>query len=154
MCVCVCVCVCVFITFDLLDSSYCKTSVTYMRCSDQRSFVLSMTRGFCQVPSSPFPNLSYLTSKDETPARQKTGEKNDIIYWIREKTRKISKISLWTYPFQMSFLLGGEGSWEGQGLILEEKKWIKKCMGTPPSSVTESHTSCKNVLRNPSSFQL
>ena len=48
----VCVCVCVFIIFDLLASSYCKTSVTHMRCSDQRSFVLSMTRGFCQLSSS------------------------------------------------------------------------------------------------------
>ena len=35
---------------------------------------------FCQVPSSLFPNLSYFTSKDVTPARRKTGEKtNDIM---------------------------------------------------------------------------
>ena len=50
-------CVCVFILFHLLASSDCKTSVTYLRCSDQRSFVESIARGFCQVPSSPFPNL-------------------------------------------------------------------------------------------------
>ena len=69
MCVCVCAracvraCVCVFILFHLLVSSGCTTSVTYVRCSDQRSFVVSITRGFCQVLSSPFPNLSYFTSK-------------------------------------------------------------------------------------------
>ena len=32
-----CVCVCVFILFHLLVSSGCTTSVTYVRCSDQRS---------------------------------------------------------------------------------------------------------------------
>ena len=79
MCVCVCVfvcvCVCVFILFHLLASSDCKTSVTYLRCSDQRSSVVNIARGFCQVPSSPFPNLSYFNSKDVTLSRQKTGEK-------------------------------------------------------------------------------
>ena len=65
VCVCVCVCVCMFILFHQLISSGCMTSVTYMRCSEQRSFVESITRGFCQVPSSPFLSLSYFTSKDE-----------------------------------------------------------------------------------------
>ena len=65
VCVCVCVCVCMFILFHLLISSGCMTSVTYMRCSEQRSFVVSITRGFCQVSSSPFLSLSYFTSKDE-----------------------------------------------------------------------------------------
>ena len=84
-------CVCVFILFHLLVSSDCKTSVTYLRSLDQRSFVVSIARGFCQIPSSLFPNLSYLTSKDVTPARQKTGEKTisytgilqKDIYWYR-----------------------------------------------------------------------
>ena len=44
-CVCVCVCVCVFILFHLLVSSDCKTSVTYLRCSDQHSFVVSIISG-------------------------------------------------------------------------------------------------------------
>ena len=35
LCVCVCVCVCVFIIFQLLVSSDCKMSVTYLRCLDQ-----------------------------------------------------------------------------------------------------------------------
>ena len=57
VCVCVCVCVCVyvcvcmcvfvFILFHLLVSSGCTTSMTYLRCSDQRSFVVSITRSFC-----------------------------------------------------------------------------------------------------------
>ena len=63
--VCVCVCVCMFILFHLLISSGCMTSVTYMRCSEQRSFVVSITRGFYHVPSSLFLSLSYFTSKDE-----------------------------------------------------------------------------------------
>ena len=88
--VCWC-CVCVFILFHLLASSDCKTSVTYLRSLGQRSFLASIARGFCQIPSSLFPNLSYLTSKDVTPARQKTGEKTisytgilqKDIYWYR-----------------------------------------------------------------------
>ena len=75
VCVCVCVCVCVFMLFHLLASSTCTTSVRYVRSSDQWSFVVSITRGFCQVPSSLFPNLSYFTSEDVTPACRKTGEK-------------------------------------------------------------------------------
>ena len=80
MCVCVCVfvcvCVCVyvwvgvFILFFLLVSSDCKTSLTYLRCSDQRSFVVSISRGFCQVPSSLFLNLSCFISKDENSSPQ------------------------------------------------------------------------------------
>ena len=73
--VCVCVCVCVFLLLRLLASSICKTSLTYLRCTNQRSFVVSIARGFCQVPSSPFPNLSHFSSKDVTPSRQKTEEK-------------------------------------------------------------------------------
>ena len=88
--VCWC-CVCVFILFHLLASSDCKTSVTYLRCSDQRSFVVSIARGICQIPSSPFLNLWYFTSKDVTPARRKTGEKTipytgilwKDMYWYR-----------------------------------------------------------------------
>ena len=74
VCVCVCVCVCMFILFHQLISSGCMTSVTYMRCSEQRSFVVSITRGFCQVSSSPFLSLSYFTSKDENCSWQYTGE--------------------------------------------------------------------------------
>ena len=39
VCVRVCVCVCVFILFHLLASSGCTTPGTYVRGSDQRSFV-------------------------------------------------------------------------------------------------------------------
>ena len=42
VCVFVCVCVCMFILFHLLVSSGCTTSLTYMRSSDQRSFVVSI----------------------------------------------------------------------------------------------------------------
>ena len=65
-------CVCVFILFHLLVSSGCTTSVNIR---DQRSFVLSISRGFCQVPSSLFLNLSYSTFKDENSSRPLTGEK-------------------------------------------------------------------------------
>ena len=73
--VCVCVCVCVFILFHLLVSSGCTTSVTYARSLGHRSFVVSISRGFWQVSSSLFLNLSYFTSKDENSSRQFTGEK-------------------------------------------------------------------------------
>ena len=65
----------VFILFHLLVSSGCTTSVTYVRYSDQGSFVVSITSGFCQVPSSPFLNLSYFTSKDGNSGQQLTKEK-------------------------------------------------------------------------------
>ena len=78
--VCVCVCVCVITFFHLLVSSGCTTSLTYVRWSDQRSFVVSIIRSLCQVSSSPFPNLSYFTSKDENSSPHFTGEKtNDIM---------------------------------------------------------------------------
>ena len=38
-------------------------------------FVVSISRGFCPVPSSLFLNLSYFTSKDVTTACRKTGKK-------------------------------------------------------------------------------
>ena len=91
-CVCVCVCVSGFILFHLLVSSGCTTSVTYVRSSDQQSFVVSISRDFCQVPSSLFLNLSYFSSKDENSSRPLTGEKTiwynvcpqkDDIYWYR-----------------------------------------------------------------------
>ena len=64
-----------FILFYLLVSSGCTTSVTYVRGSDQRSFVVSIMWGFCKVPSFLFLNLSYFTSKDENSSRLLTGEK-------------------------------------------------------------------------------
>ena len=89
---CVCVFVCVFILFHLLISFGCTTSVTYVRSSDQRSLLVSISRAFYQVPSSLFLNLSYFTSKDENSSRPLTGEKaiwynvcprKDDIYWYR-----------------------------------------------------------------------
>ena len=77
VCVCVCVCVCLY-SSTVKASSDCKMFKTYLRGTDQRSCVVNIYLGaFCQVPSSPFPNLSYFTSKDVTPARQKTGEKKE-----------------------------------------------------------------------------
>ena len=82
----------VCILFHQLVSSGCTTSVTYVRCSDQRSFVAGIIRGFCQVPSSPFLNLSCVNSKDENSNRPLAGEKTkwynvghrkDDIYWYR-----------------------------------------------------------------------
>ena len=42
------------------------------------------SRCFCQIPSSPFPNMSYFTSKDKTPARWQMERKRYDI-WFREK---------------------------------------------------------------------
>ena len=70
VCVCVCVCLCVFMLFHLLVSSDSTTFVTSVRSSDQQSFVVSISRGFCQVPSSLFLNLSYFTSKEENSSWQ------------------------------------------------------------------------------------
>ena len=64
VCVCVCVCACVFILFRLLASCDCKTSLKYLRCSGQQSFVESISRGFFQVASSLFMNLSYFKGID------------------------------------------------------------------------------------------
>ena len=69
MCVCVraCVCVgvCVFILFHLVSSG-CTMSLTYIRISDQRYFVVSISvTALRQVPSSPYLKMFYFTSKDE-----------------------------------------------------------------------------------------
>ena len=76
VCVCAraCVCVCVFILLHLLVSSGCTTSVTYVRSSDQRSFVVSIS-WVLSANSVHVYFISYLTSKDETQAHRKTGEK-------------------------------------------------------------------------------
>ena len=64
-------CVCVFILFHLLVSSGYTTSVTYVRSSDQWSFVVSISRGFYQVPSSLFLNLSYFKLQPTAYWREK-----------------------------------------------------------------------------------
>ena len=74
----VCVCVCVFILFHLVASSVCKTSLTYLRCTDQRYFVASIIRA-----SSNF--LSYFTSKDEYSSPQLLERKRYDIIQAREK---------------------------------------------------------------------
>ena len=84
-----CVCVCLY-------SSTCWLLPTARRLWhtwDVRinNLVASIARGVCQIPSSPFLNLWYFTSKDVTPARRKTGEKTisytgilrKDIYWYR-----------------------------------------------------------------------
>ena len=73
-CVCVCVCVCVY-SLPLAGFFRLQDVCNIHTCSDQGSFVVCVTKGFCQVPSSPFPNLSYFISKDVTPACRKTAEK-------------------------------------------------------------------------------
>ena len=90
LCVCVCVCVCVggwvggcvclvFILFHLLVSFGCTTSVTYVRSSDQRSFVESISRGFCQAPSFLFVNYHVYLQRRKLQLTT-TGEKtNDIM---------------------------------------------------------------------------
>ena len=75
VCVCVCLCVYVFILFHLLASSDCKTSVIYLRCLDQQSFVVSVARGFCPVPSSLYLKMSYFTSKDKISSQHKLEKK-------------------------------------------------------------------------------
>ena len=84
VCVCVCVCVCVY-TLHLLAFSGYKTFVTYLRCKDQRSCVVSIAGCFYQVPSSPFRNLSYFTPKDETPTHRQTREKRYDVNLVRLK---------------------------------------------------------------------
>ena len=95
VCVCVCVCVCSYSStcWFLPASSGCTMSLTYVRSSDQRSFVVSILVSFCQVPSSLFLNLSYFTSKDENSShrlleRKRYGimfgtRRKDDIYWYR-----------------------------------------------------------------------
>ena len=85
VCVCVCACVCVytlppvgfFRLHDVCDIRE-KFGSTIFCCEYQLS-------AFCQVPSSLFPNLSYFTSKDVTPACRKAGQKtNDIMLTFRK----------------------------------------------------------------------
>ena len=67
--VCVCVCFCVGV-WVCLYSSVCWLLSIARRVWELRVFVESISRDFCQVPSSLFLNLSYFTSKDETSSRQ------------------------------------------------------------------------------------
>ena len=84
VCLCVCVSVCLFILF------HCKAFFRLQLCLRHAWVKGSMilccghdTRCFCQVRSSQFLNLSYFTSRDETPAHIKPDSKwNDIGYDI------------------------------------------------------------------------
>ena len=66
--------------FLLLLSSGGTTSVTYVRSSDQRSFVESISRSFCQVSSSLFLNLQRRKLQ-----LRATGEKTNDIMLALEK---------------------------------------------------------------------
>ena len=59
------VCVCVYTLPPVVFFRLHDVCDDIVRSLDQRSFVVSISRGFCQVPSSLFLNLSYFTSKDE-----------------------------------------------------------------------------------------
>ena len=81
-CVCVCVFVCVCMCVSLFVLFHRKDSFRLRRCLGHTwgygSAILCCeyySRCFCQVPSFPFLKMSYFTSKDETSASQKTGEK-------------------------------------------------------------------------------
>ena len=88
VCVCVCVCVCVWVG-GWVSGWVCvclySTTCWFLQAAqhlwhtrevlDHRSFVVSISRGFWQVSSSLFLNLSYFTSKDENSSRLFTGEK-------------------------------------------------------------------------------
>ena len=62
-----CVCVCLYTS--TVETSSVFNDVPDILCCGH------YTRYFCQVHSSPFLNLSFFTSKFETPARQGTEEK-------------------------------------------------------------------------------
>ena len=75
----VCVCVCVY---TLPPAGFFRLhDVCDMReMFGSTIFCCEYYRGFCQVPSSPFPNLSsYFTSKDENSSPQLLERKRDIM---------------------------------------------------------------------------
>ena len=78
VCVCVCVRVCVFILFHLLVSSGYTTSLTYVRSSDQRSFVLSILLASAKFLHLYFWICLISPPKTKTPATTYWRE-NDMI---------------------------------------------------------------------------
>ena len=78
--------------WDSNQMRHINTSVTYLRWTDQRSFVASIARAFWQFHSSPYLKMLYFTSKDRLSSPQHTGEKTicyndeqpkDDTYWHR-----------------------------------------------------------------------
>ena len=88
VCVYVCVCVCLY-SSTVKASSNCERSGTYLRGTDQRCYVEYHFKCFCQVPSSPFLKMSYIsapkTPKYENPSEHKLERKRYDI-WFRENT--------------------------------------------------------------------
>ena len=81
VCVCVCVRVCVFIFFHREGFFRLQDIQDMLERYGSTILCCEYSSGcFCQVPSSLFPNLSYFTSKDVTPARRKNWRENDMIY--------------------------------------------------------------------------
>ena len=76
-------CVCVY-ALPPAVSSGCTTSVTYVRSSDQRTFVESISRDFCQVHSSLFLNYHVSLPKTNIPADSYWRE-NEWYNVLREK---------------------------------------------------------------------
>ena len=89
VCVCACVCVCVYTLplWSLLPTARRLRHTWGIRINDAMLWVSFHV--LLQVPSSPFLNVLYFTSEDETPARRKLKRKRykppqkDGIYWYR-----------------------------------------------------------------------
>ena len=82
LCVCVFVCVYVYVFIFFHREGFFRLQDVQDILERYGSTILCCEYSFgcfCQVPSSLFPNLSYFTSKDVTPARRKTGD-NTIWY--------------------------------------------------------------------------
>ena len=88
MCVCARACVCLY-SSTVKASSYCERSGTYLRGTGQRCYVEYHSRCSCQVPSSPFLKMSYVsppkTPKYKNPSEHKLERKRYDI-WFRKNT--------------------------------------------------------------------
>ena len=86
VCVCVCVCVCVFIFFH--RKVFFRLQDVQDKFERLRSTILCceyLSGCFCQVPSSPYPKMSYFTFKDENSSLEHTGEKAKRYNVLRER---------------------------------------------------------------------
>ena len=79
------VCVCSY-SSTVKASSDCKTSETYLEGTDRQCYVEYHSRCFCQVPSSPFLKMSYIS-----PPRTSTNWKESCDIWFRKKIIYIEK---------------------------------------------------------------
>ena len=115
--VCVCVCVCVCLCFFTLKASYvCKMSGTYLRCTDQRCYVVSIIPG----ASAKFLDLRFWKCHISPPiTKLQHADKLDKKKWV---LYQLLAVKVWEFFLVYLLLLkiASSTTWVGSKLLFQK----------------------------------